>query len=81
MSIKVDHISYTYMPGAPYEKEALKEISLEIKKGEFIAVIGHTGSGKSTLVQHFNGLLHPTKGQVFGRRGSGRKNKGGQSRS
>ncbi len=64
MSIKVDHISYTYMPGAPYEKEALKEISLEIKKGEFIAVIGHTGSGKSTLVQHFNGLLHPTKGQV-----------------
>ena len=64
MSIKVDHISYTYMPGAPYEKEARKEISLEIKKGEFIAVIGHTGSGKSTLVQHFNGLLHPTKGQV-----------------
>lgn len=64
MSIKVDHISYTYMPGAPYEKEALKEISLEIKKEEFIAVIGHTGSGKSTLVQHFNGLLHPTKGQV-----------------
>lgn len=64
MSIKVDHISYTYMPGAPYEKEALKEISLEIKKGEFIAVIGHTGSGKSTLAQHFNGLLHPTKGQV-----------------
>ena len=64
MSIKVDHISYTYMPGAPYEKEALKEISLEIKKGEFISVIGHTGSGKSTLVQHFNGLLHPTKGQV-----------------
>ena len=64
MSIKVDHISYTYMPGATYEKEALKEISLEIKKGEFIAVIGHTGSGKSTLVQHFNGLLHPTKGQV-----------------
>ena len=64
MSIKVDHISYTYMPGAPYEKEALKEISLEIKKGEFIALIGHTGSGKSTLVQHFNGLLHQTKGQV-----------------
>lgn len=64
MSIKVDHISYTYMPGAPYEKEALKEISLEIKKGEFVALIGHTGSGKSTLVQHFNGLLHPTKGQV-----------------
>ena len=64
MSIIADHISYTYMPGAPYEKEALKDISLEIKKGEFIAVIGHTGSGKSTLVQHFNGLLHPSGGKV-----------------
>ena len=62
MSIKLEHVSYVYMPGTPYEKEALKNVSLEINKGEFIAVIGHTGSGKSTLVQNLNGLLHPSKG-------------------
>ena len=65
MSIKLEAVSYTYMPGTPYEQKAINDISLEIEKGEFIAIIGHTGSGKSTLVQHLNGLLHPTSGRVL----------------
>lgn len=64
MSIKLENVTYTYMQGTPYERVALKDISLEIHPGEFIGVIGHTGSGKSTLVQHFNGLLKPTSGCV-----------------
>lgn len=65
MSIKVENITFTYMPGTPYERQALKQITLEIKKGEFVAIIGHTGSGKSTLVQHLNGLLNPSTGKVL----------------
>lgn len=62
MSIVLENIFHTYMPGTPYEKEALQEINLTINYGEFIGLIGHTGSGKSTLAQHLNGLLKPTKG-------------------
>ena len=65
MSIKVENISYTYMPGTPFEKNAINNISFEIEKGEFIAIIGHTGCGKSTLIQHLNGLLKPSKGKII----------------
>lgn len=64
MSIVLDRVSFTYMKGTPYQRLALHEVSLEIRPGEFMAVIGHTGSGKSTLVQHLNGLLQPSVGQV-----------------
>ena len=64
MSIVLDHVSYTYMPDTPYQREALRDISLTIAPGEFVGIIGHTGSGKSTLVQHLNGLLQPTSGNV-----------------
>ncbi len=64
MSIKVENLSYTYMEGSPFEKHALQNINIEIKKGEFVGLIGHTGSGKSTLIQHFNGLLKSTNGKI-----------------
>lgn len=64
MSIVVENLSFTYMQGTPFEKTALEDISLNIEDGEFTGIIGHTGSGKSTLVQHFNGLLKPTSGRV-----------------
>ncbi|MBQ8828307.1 MAG: energy-coupling factor transporter ATPase [Clostridia bacterium] len=57
MSIKIEKVSFSYMPGTPFAKDAIHDISLEIKKGEFVGVIGHTGSGKSTLMQHLNGLI------------------------
>lgn len=63
--LEVRQLNYIYAGGTPYEKAALKDVSLSVEKGEFIAVIGHTGSGKSTLVQHLNGLLRPTSGQVL----------------
>lgn len=65
MSIVFDKVSYTYMPKTAYEITALKNVSFEIKPGEFVAIIGHTGSGKSTLIQHMNGLISPTSGDVF----------------
>ena len=65
MSIKLENVSYTYMKNTPYERTALKEVTITIEKGEYVAVIGHTGSGKSTLMQHLNGLLKPDLGKVF----------------
>ncbi len=64
MSIALTNIYHTYSKGTPFERLALQEVSLEIAKGEIVAIIGHTGSGKSTLVQHLNGLLKPDKGQA-----------------
>lgn len=65
MSIKVEHLNYIYSPGTAYEKQALKDICLEIPHGEFAGIIGHTGSGKSTLIQHFNGLIRATSGKLY----------------
>lgn len=55
MSLKLENVSYIYEQGTTQETAAIKNVNLEIKKGEFVAIIGHTGSGKSTLIQHFNG--------------------------
>jgi len=65
MSIKVEHLTYIYSPGLPNETKALDDVSFEINDGEFVSVIGHTGSGKSTMLQHLNGLLRPTEGKIF----------------
>ena len=65
MSIKAEHLNYIYSPGTAYEKQALKDICLEIPHGEFVGIIGHTGSGKSTLIQHFNGLMRATSGKLY----------------
>lgn len=64
-SLKLDHISYVYNPGTAYEMHALKDVNLEIPQGQFVGIIGHTGSGKSTLIQHFNGLMKPTQGKIY----------------
>ena len=63
--IKTENLSYVYSPNTPFEKKAVDNVEIEIEKGEFVGVIGHTGSGKSTLIQHFNGLLKPTSGKIF----------------
>ena len=65
MLLIADHVSYIYSPGTAYEKKALDDVSLTINKGEFIGIIGHTGSGKSTLIQHFNGLEKATSGTIY----------------
>lgn len=65
MPIRALDVSYTYQPGTPFAATALSHIDLTINEGEFLGLIGHTGSGKSTLIQHLNGLLIPTEGQVL----------------
>lgn len=65
MDINFKNVSFVYGEKTPFEKLALDNIDLTIKKGEFVGIIGHTGSGKSTLIQHFNGILKPTSGDVF----------------
>ncbi len=64
MSIEIADLKYTYMPGTPYERVALEQINLTIDEGSFVGIIGHTGSGKSTLIQHINGLLKPQQGRI-----------------
>ncbi|ACD23857.1 energy-coupling factor transporter ATPase [Clostridium cagae] len=65
MSIKVENLTHTYMPKTPFEKVALDNVNIEIEDGEFVALIGHTGSGKSTFIQHLNGLLEATSGTII----------------
>lgn len=65
MSIKIENLKHVYMPKSPFEKLALNNVNLEINEGEFVALIGHTGSGKSTLIQHMNGLLKPSSGRII----------------
>lgn len=65
MSIKVENLTHIYMPKSPFEKVALDNINFEIEDGDFVALIGHTGSGKSTLIQHLNGLLKATLGNII----------------
>ena len=65
MEIRIEHLNYIYGLGTSYEKKALDDVSLTIRSGEFIGIIGHTGSGKSTLIQHLNGLNRASSGQIF----------------
>ncbi|MCM1119908.1 MAG: energy-coupling factor transporter ATPase [bacterium] len=65
MTLRVDHVSYIYDPDAPLPRKALDDVCLDIPQGQFIGIIGHTGSGKSTLMQHLNGLLKATSGHIY----------------
>ncbi len=65
MSIKINHLTYIYNMGTIFEKKALDDVTIEIQKGEFVGLIGHTGSGKSTLIQHLNGTISPTMGEII----------------
>ena len=63
--LRVEHLSHIYSVGTPFEKKAVDDVTFSAQRGEFIGLIGHTGSGKSTLIQHFNGLLKPTSGHIY----------------
>ncbi|MEG1257376.1 energy-coupling factor transporter ATPase [Clostridium sp.] len=65
MSIKIENLTHIYMARTPFEKTALSDVTININDGEFVALIGHTGSGKSTLIQHMNGLLKPNRGKII----------------
>lgn len=65
MSIILQDVTYTYMPGTPFERTAIENVSIEIPSGKITAIAGHTGSGKSTLIQHLSGLLKPSNGKVL----------------
>ena len=65
MSIEIRGLTHIYMPGTPFETRALDDVSLTIRDGDFVGVIGHTGSGKSTLIAHLNALIRPEPGHVF----------------
>ena len=63
--IRVEHLTHTYSAGTPFERSAVEDMNLDVYPGEFLGIIGHTGSGKSTLIQHLNGLLKPTSGHIY----------------
>ena len=63
--IRVDNLTHTYGVGTPFQRSAVEGLSLDIRRGEFLGIIGHTGSGKSTLIQHLNGLLKPSSGTIY----------------
>ena len=63
--LKIDHLTHTYGQGTPFQRSAVEDVSFEVREGELLGLIGHTGSGKSTLIQHLNGLLKPTAGHVY----------------
>ncbi len=65
MSIRAEHLNHIYGEGTAFEQYALKDVSFEIEDGQFIGLIGHTGSGKSTLIQHLNGLLRASSGAIY----------------
>ena len=63
--LKVENLTHTYSAGTPFQRNAVEHVNLQVMPGEFLGIIGHTGSGKSTLIQHLNGLLQPTEGHVY----------------